>query len=68
LNNLFVWLGFPTQSQCGITDCFSLDCPVLFLRPEQLKAKLSDQIVSEIRKTVESLGFVEVETPVLQVC
>lgn len=25
------------------------------------------QIVSEIRKTVESLGFVEVETPVLQV-
>lgn len=25
------------------------------------------QIVSEIRKTVELLGFVEVETPVLQV-
>jgi len=26
------------------------------------------QIVSEIRKTMESLGFIEVETPVLQVC
>ena len=25
------------------------------------------QIVSEIRKTMESLGFIEVETPVLQV-
>lgn len=25
------------------------------------------QIVSEIRKTMESFGFIEVETPVLQV-
>ena len=38
-----------------------------FLKVWTIKSKLSEQIVSEIRKTVESLGFVEVETPVLQV-
>uniref|UniRef100_A0A803N9J2 lysine--tRNA ligase n=1 Tax=Chenopodium quinoa TaxID=63459 RepID=A0A803N9J2_CHEQI len=51
------------QRQVKLPYITSLFCLLPAIHPD---AVLVIQIISEIRKTVESLGFVEVETPVLQ--